>query len=241
MEIMPPKLELDFANLMLSLLPERVAVAAAPIISGDSRRFELFAEEALAIRDAVVYRQNEFAAGRWCARAALQRLGGPMVAIGVGRDRAPIWPDGFVGSISHCRDFCCAAVARYQDVRSLGIDVERAEGLEQDLEFMICSDAERAAFARLPVLRGSTWGKLAFVAKEAYYKCYAPVMRAFLEFDDVSVDFIGPQFSNGEPVGGEFTLRLTPREGIPEATFEPRGRWMLGGEFVLTAVAALPT
>ena len=104
----------------------------------------------------------------------------------------------------------------------------------------ICSDAERAAWARLPVLRGSTWGKITFVAKEAFYKCYSPVMKTFLEFYDVSVDFIVTIFSNGEPVGGEFTVRLLPRRGIPDVAFEPRGRWMLKGELALAAVAVLP-
>jgi len=218
----------------------RVAVAAIPIVPGDGKKIELFPEEAFAIRGAVERRRVEFASGRCCARAALRRLDGPTVAIGVGHNRAPIWPDGFVGSISHCRDICCAAVARSSDVQSLGIDVEYAEALEQHLESMICSDAERAAWSRLPVLRGSTWGKIAFVTKEAFYKCYSPVMKTFLEFHDVSVEFIATRFSNGEPVGGEFAVRLKPRQGIPDVAFEPRGRWILKGELALAAAAILP-
>jgi 4'-phosphopantetheinyl transferase EntD len=241
---MPPLLqclEPDFAGLMSTLLPERVAVAAMSTVARASHNFELFPEEAAAIRGAVERRRAEFASGRWCARTALRELGGPAVGIGVAQDRAPIWPDGFVGSISHAGDLCCAAVARRSDVRSLGIDVEDAGALEQGLEAVICTDAERVASARLPALRASTWSKMAFVAKEAYYKCYAPVMKSFLEFHDVSVDFVVTEFSNGLPVGGEFTVRLTPSRRNPDVAFEPRGRWMLAGNLALAAVAALPT
>jgi len=76
-------LEPDFADVMLSLLPERVAVAAVPMFPGDGCRLELFPEEAFAIRGAVERRRVEFATGRWCARAALRKLGGPRVKNGL--------------------------------------------------------------------------------------------------------------------------------------------------------------
>ena len=41
-------------------------------------------------------------------------------------DRAPIWPDRVVGSITHTGDFAAAAVAWAADIAGLGIDSEQA-------------------------------------------------------------------------------------------------------------------
>ena len=51
---------------------------------------------------AVQKRKAEFLAGRYCARAALAQLDGSLaVNIGIGANREPLWPPGFVGSITH--------------------------------------------------------------------------------------------------------------------------------------------
>jgi 4'-phosphopantetheinyl transferase EntD len=42
----------------------------------------------------------------------MDALGLPERPIPMGRDRAPVWPEGVVGSISHSDAFCLAAVAR---------------------------------------------------------------------------------------------------------------------------------
>jgi 4'-phosphopantetheinyl transferase EntD len=50
-------------------------------------------------------RRCESAPGRRCAREALAILGGPRVAILAGHFRDPVWPFGYVGSITHCQGF----------------------------------------------------------------------------------------------------------------------------------------
>ena len=47
-------------------------------------------------------RKTEYLAGRWCAREALRILGFDGIP-GMGADRAPIWPGGTVGSITHSK------------------------------------------------------------------------------------------------------------------------------------------
>src|SRR3979409_1002599 len=54
-----------------------------------------------ALRHATQKRQREFLAGRWCAEEALQCLGAGSTHVAMAKDRAPIWPDGVVGSITH--------------------------------------------------------------------------------------------------------------------------------------------
>ena len=47
-------------------------------------------------------RLSDFATGRYCAMKALEQFGIQDAIIPIGEDRAPIWPEGIVGSISHC-------------------------------------------------------------------------------------------------------------------------------------------
>jgi 4'-phosphopantetheinyl transferase EntD len=119
------------------------------------------AEEPL-VEGAAQTRVQQFTAGRVCSRIALGRLGvARTTPILRGEDRAPIWPPGFVGSISHTDMWCAAAVARTEDVRAIGIDLEPATPLKQAL-----------------------WRRV----KESVYKCQYPLTNEFLGFHAVEVE-----------------------------------------------------
>ncbi len=165
---------------------------------------ELLPEEAACIRRAVAKRRREFTAGRLCAREALAKLGIHGFPLVADPERVPLWPPGVVGSISHCKGYCGVAVARQDALVALGFDVERAEPLEAELLARICTPRERE---RLPARAGAPdAGKLTFCAKESFYKCYFPLTREFLGFQDVEVEF--------EPGLGSFRARLV-RDGAP--------------------------
>ncbi|WP_371933137.1 4'-phosphopantetheinyl transferase [Bradyrhizobium sp. CCGUVB23] len=124
-------------------------------------------------------RRREFAWGRHHAREALERLGFAPVPILSGADRAPIWPSGAMGSISHSSSDCGAVAGRSSDVLALGLDIEDEEPLEGDLLPIICTPAE----IELSEWSNSRVGpKLIFAIKEAVYKSYAPATGEFLDF-----------------------------------------------------------
>lgn len=54
----------------------------------------------------------EFVTGRACARRALARLGVEPVPVPSGDRGEPFWPDGIVGSITHCDEYRACAAAR---------------------------------------------------------------------------------------------------------------------------------
>jgi len=146
----------------------------------------LKSEEAL-VDGAARTRVEQFTAGRVCSRIALGRLGvAGTTPIPRGEDRAPIWPEGFVGSISHTDTWCAAAVARAADFRSLGIDLESSTPLKEALWKRVCTPKERAWLHELPA-PGLT-GKIVFSAKEAVYKCQYPLSKQFLGFHAVEVE-----------------------------------------------------
>src|SRR5829696_6355628 len=91
----------------------------------------LFPEECAVIASAVEKRQREFATVRYCARAALAKLGVPPSPLLPGDRGAPNWPDGIVGSMTHCERFRAAAVARSSEVLTIGIDAEPNDHLPE--------------------------------------------------------------------------------------------------------------
>lgn len=148
----------------------------------------LWPEETPAIANATAKRSREFTAGRVMARQAMAAIGLPQAAIPMGANRAPVWPEGVVGSISHCDSLCVAVVARTRDIRAIGIDVEDHTPLEQDLWDEICNPEEIAWLETQPhQLRGHLVKQI-FSAKEAVYKAIFPRVRQVLAFSAVTVD-----------------------------------------------------
>lgn len=151
-------------------------LAARPVSEGGC----LWPAEKEAMRRAVPARRQEFAAGRGAAREALSALGLPAAAITVGGDRAPVWPGGVVGSISHAAGFAVALVARAEDSLAVGIDIEPHEPLPQDVVTTILRRDEAAPDDPLAA-------RAVFAAKEATYKALYPLMKEIWDFGDLGI------------------------------------------------------
>lgn len=148
----------------------------------------LFPEEAGAVAKAAPVRLATFRAGRGCARAALKKLGSPPAAIPVTPSGAPIWPQGFVGSIAHTNEIAAAVIARSDRVKGLGLDLETSEPIDDaTMVGIVCQPEELVPARQAAALENLRRGKLIFVIKEAVYKLYSPLAGAFLEFHDLTV------------------------------------------------------
>lgn len=167
------------------LMPADVIVVSAdpPMWSAP-----LFPDEERFVAGAVRRRRREFAAGRACAREALGRLGVRPVSIPCNSDRTPAWPVGVIGSITHCDDYCAAAVCRRGRIIGIGIDIEDVRPLEDaDAEF-VCTSRERELLSGLASPCPQILSKVVFSAKESFYKSYYPETKTFLEFADVEIE-----------------------------------------------------
>ena len=138
-------------------------------------------------------RVREFAAGRQCARLALQRLGYPDAPLLSLPDRRPSWPSGITGSITHCAGMAGAVVAPTSNVRSLGVDVEVIDAVDEHLWPRVLNAWEHAWLQSFPAGERRIWATVIFSAKEAFYKCQYPIVGQWLEFDDVQVATQRPQ------------------------------------------------
>lgn len=218
----------EHSDLFRDLLDPRVAVHEVDVYS--ERLTELFAAEAAQLSGAHPDRLREFRAGRHCARAAMAALGIEPSAILRGQDRAPIFPRGVVGSITHTRDaqrgISAAAMARQETVRGVGIDVEPNLALDERLWRKVLSPAEREWVAACP--EPGIAARLVFSAKEATYKCQYALSHQFLEFRDVEMTF--------DPDQRVFTarlLRVSPPFSVGHLF---RGRMARHGEWLGTGV-----
>jgi 4'-phosphopantetheinyl transferase EntD len=168
-----------------SLFPDDVAIA-----HDDPRaaRSGFLDEEERYVAHAIPRRKREFHAGRACAGNAMNALGLKRVPIPAANDRSPVWPDGVVGSISHCDTLCVAAVGLKADgYLSMGLDVEPAEALPADLFDAICTRQEQDWLEDRPSSERALLVRTIFSAKEATYKCQYPLTGMMMDFQDLEI------------------------------------------------------
>ena len=132
-------------------------------------------------------RLSDFSTGRYCAIKALEQLGIQDAIIPIGEDRAPIWPEGIVGSISHCDSLTGAIVAKSADHISLGLDVEEIGRVTPDLWDLVFTENEKNYLSRLSDEDKLVQSTAIFSIKEAFYKFQHPITKTFLDFLDVEV------------------------------------------------------
>jgi enterobactin synthetase component D / holo-[acyl-carrier protein] synthase len=209
------------------ILPAGVAVAEA---FDDPPDACLFPTEEAVIDTAADKRRREFTTARWCARRALAELGVPPLPILPGEGGAPQWPDGIVGSMTHCDGYRAAAVAHDTGTVTIGIDAEPHEPLPGGLLGAVASEAELRRYERLcRAVPGVHWDRLLFSAKECAYKAWFPLTRRWLGFEEADIA-LWPD--------GTFTAGLptatAPAVGIPPAGFA--GSWLIADTLLVTAV-----
>jgi enterobactin synthetase component D / holo-[acyl-carrier protein] synthase len=180
-------------RLMSSVLPntgpEGENLACAEVYSDPPGLAPMPDEEPLIARS-VAKRRNEFITVRHCARIALGQLGLPPVPILKGDKGEPCWPDGVVGSLTHCAGFRGAVVARSTVVRSVGIDAEPHDVLPDGVLDVISLEAERREMETMTTLpTGMHWDRVLFCAKEATYKAWFPLTQRWLGFEDAHITF----------------------------------------------------
>jgi 4'-phosphopantetheinyl transferase EntD len=179
--------------------------------------------ESRAVEFSVAKRKQEFAAGRAAARQALSALGRPNASILVNADRSPRWPNGFVGSITHCSRFCGAVVATETQLAGIGFDAEVAIDLSIDIQRAVCTQREMEGFPQSGPAEGLVWPQIAFCAKEALYKCYYPIAHDFLNFSDVLIRFYSAE-DGGLSV---FTAASLSNKKLCEVAEKFIGRWSI--------------
>jgi 4'-phosphopantetheinyl transferase EntD len=178
-------------------------------------------DEASTLARAIPARVQEFRRGRACARAALAELGcsGPLIPVGPHSE--PLWPAGFVGSITHCAGLIAAAACRTGRTLALGLDAEPARPLPKEVRRVVLHPLD------LPGIPSGVPDTVVFSAKEAIFKALFPLTGTALDFMDVTVRF--------DARSGSFSARATGAGSAwTTALGALRGRWGVASGLVLT-------
>lgn len=213
-----------------SVLPQGVAVAARdPREGADGGAGVADPREASAVQGAVPRRVAEFHAGRAAARAAMVALALPPRPVPMGPDRAPIWPDGLTGSISHCANACVAALGLRHDWAGIGVDLEEATPLDPLLVAEVCTITEQRWLGRQPAGQRGLMAKLIFSAKEAAFKAQYPLSEQLFGFDALEIQ-IAREHSR-------FEVRFLSNQGPFAAGGVLAGRYVHAAGLLVTGVA----
>jgi enterobactin synthetase component D len=170
----------------------------------------------------VAKRAHEFTLGRQCAALLLRSFGSVDCSVAVAANRAPVWPSGFVGSISHSGRIVGAVVAKASRFRALGIDIEEiTSGLVAEEIKNSCLCFEELSLCDGLGLSDTQFVTLGFSAKEALYKLLSPLVGCYFDFHDarvLSVEMssawlslqlrtdLGEEFREGDVIRGQFRL-----------------------------------
>ncbi|MEP9349212.1 4'-phosphopantetheinyl transferase superfamily protein [Xanthobacter sp. KR7-225] len=186
------------------MAPAGLQVGCRAIRDGDEGRLLPEERQVITTRDRFARRAS--GAARHLARALLADLGHAGVAIGRRPSGCPVWPEGIVGSLAHDAHMAVAAVGRGAHFRGIGIDVEPAEPLPEDVAALARSVGDRLAGAS-PELAG----RLLFALKEACYKAVYPRDGVMLEFQDIAVDLPAGRATTRTGHAVRLYWRETPR------------------------------
>jgi len=223
---------MTLSRLMSSVLPDdAVNLASAELYSDPPELAPMFEEEPLIARS-VAKRRNEFITVRYCARLALGELGYPPVPILKGDKGEPCWPDGVVGSLTHCAGYRGAVVGRGTEVRSVGVDAEPHDVLPDGVLDAISLPEERSQLAALPA--SVYWDRILFCAKEATYKAWFPLTKRWLGFEDAHITFAVDGLGTGGTFESVILIDGATLSGPPLKSLA--GRWSVAQDLVLTAI-----
>jgi len=140
-------------------------------------------------------RKKEFLLGRYSSKLNLKKnYDLNLLDLDFKESREPIWPDGFIGSISHSKKFVLTAVALKSNVLCLGIDIEQLGRINNGILSKVIIDQDTKFVNGLDELQ---LGTLIFSAKESFYKAIYPLYGHFFGFDYAyvgKVDLINSYF-----------------------------------------------
>lgn len=139
------------------------------------------------LQRAVKKRRAEYLASRYGLQQVLASWGIADFILSNGPDRAPRWPQGVNGSLSHTHQQICALLTPRQDVMP-GVDCETimTEEMARETGRMFIDDGEKKRLAQCEV-PFATALTVAFSVKESLYKALYPQIKQFMDFSAAEI------------------------------------------------------
>lgn len=140
---------------------------------------------------AVHKRQIEYLLGRLCIKQCFKGFGVAPMIVAMGEDRSPVWPESWVGSISHSKGQVVAVLSRKEHYSGLGIDLETMiDNPSPALQTQICCDSMELIELQTALQIGEQEAlTLVFSSKESLYKLIFPRYRRFFGFQAAKIQY----------------------------------------------------
>jgi enterobactin synthetase component D len=164
-------------------------------------------------------RKNEFLLGRLCASKAFEKhFSKEQLSILSNVDRAPIWPVGVVGSITHNASWVGACVSEQKLLLGVGIDFELMGRVKLEISRHVLTSEDLKEHDSLNAVELLT---IIFSAKESLYKALYPIVQSYFGFNSAAVKEI-------DVTKGIFKIELVKQISLE---FGPLKRFYFEGKF----------
>lgn len=145
----------------------------------------------------------------------------------VNEDRSPNWPAGFIGSISHTKEYVAIAISNTASI--LGIDIEQIDRMKSEIANKIIINEDVKSVLGLEEAQLNT---LIFSAKEALYKALYPKVKKFFGFDYAYVSAV-------DVLQNSFEIRLAKHideNWNPDKVEKLQGRFFINNNHCLAII-----
>ena len=138
-------------------------------------------------------RKSEFLIGRYLAHLVIRQLDLDIpddFLLSPNRHRAPQWPPGVIGSITHTNGYCHVVATRRDHRISVGIDSEQIVEDSKIKMFMdhILVDSEKALYSSYnEVMSLAEYATFIFSAKESIFKSIHPLTEIMFGFESAAI------------------------------------------------------
>lgn len=155
------------------------------------------------IAKSVIKRKAEFLAGRYAALQCFKKLRTVInmhehfsfadnFDLQIGMHRYPLWPQKFIGSISHTNSSACALVTSIDNYQGVGIDIEDwlpSSSYNQIAPLVLAGNDYSIVrnFSHVKHLSFQRILTLIFSAKESLFKALYPSVGHYFDFKDAEV------------------------------------------------------
>lgn len=181
------------------------------------------------LQSAMIKRRAEYLAGRYAAQTLLRQQG-CHDAVTMEQSRAPKWPAGWCGSISHTDNHAIAVLTRQSAKLTPGVDIERRCPTVMNETAHIFTNLQERSLLYHCNTEYETALLITFSAKESLYKALYPQVLQMFSFNAATICELDVQRQR-------FCLQLTQTlsPSLP-AGFELSGQYLFQGDDIITLI-----
>ena len=167
-------------------------------------------------------RSKMFSSGRYAVHLAQEAINAKPREI-LHEGRAPIWPSGQMGAITHSKKYAGAIVST--ELRGVGLDFEEVGRIQPKLYAKLFTKDEESWLRQQTRPEAST---IIFSAKESVYKGIFPILKRYVGFQEVEIEL--------DWNSARFDIRYLEEDMYEVSGLDTEGFWSVSGSSVLTVV-----